>query len=74
MAAMIPLASAAPKEKKNGSQYLMYVGTYTGPNSKGIYAYRFDAKTGKTESIGLAGEILNPSFLTFIAIANFSTR
>ena len=36
-------------------QYLVYVGTYTGPQSKGIYAYRFDAKTGDIKPLGLAG-------------------
>jgi 6-phosphogluconolactonase len=46
-----------------GTRYLVYIGTYTGPNSKGIYAYRFDPAAGKTESIGLAGEIVRPSFL-----------
>jgi len=44
-------------------QYLMYVGTYTGPESKGIYAYRFDATTGEVTPLGLAGEAKNPSFL-----------
>lgn len=46
-----------------GSKYLVYVGTYTGPNSKGIYCYRFDAAAGKLDSIGLAGEMVRPSFL-----------
>ena len=41
----------------------MYVGTYTGPNSKGIYAYRFDAATGHATPIGLVAETTNPSFL-----------
>ncbi len=44
-------------------QYLVYVGTYTGPESKGIYAYRFDPKTGDVTSLGLVGEAKNPSFL-----------
>ena len=48
-------------------QYLMYVGTYTGPESKGIYAYRFDAKTGEVTPLGLAGEAKNPSFLAIEA-------
>ena len=46
-----------------GSKYLVYVGTYTGPKSKGIYCYRFDAAAGKLDSIGLAGEMVRPSFL-----------
>jgi 6-phosphogluconolactonase len=44
-------------------QYLVYVGTYTGPNSKGIYAFRFDTASGKLDPIGLAGEMVRPSFL-----------
>jgi 6-phosphogluconolactonase len=44
-------------------QYLVYVGTYTGPESKGIYAYRFDAQTGDIKPLGLAGVAQNPSFL-----------
>ena len=43
--------------------YLVYVGTYTGPQSKGIYAYRFDAGTGKLDPVGLVGELARPSFL-----------
>jgi 6-phosphogluconolactonase len=45
------------------ADYLMYVGTYTGPKSKGIYAYRFDAASGRITSLGLAGEAQSPSFL-----------
>lgn len=43
--------------------YLVYIGTYTGPNSKGIYAYRFDPATGGLTSLGLAAETSSPSFL-----------
>ncbi len=42
---------------------LVYVGTYTGPKSKGIYAYRLDTKSGGLEPIGLAAETTSPSFL-----------
>jgi len=45
-------------------QYLVYVGTYTGHSSQGIYGYRFDASTGHPTSLGLAVESDNPSFLT----------
>jgi 6-phosphogluconolactonase len=43
--------------------HLFYVGTYTDYGSKGIYAYRFDSATGKVESLGLAAESVEPSFL-----------
>jgi 6-phosphogluconolactonase len=61
----LSLLHAAPA--KSGKQ-LFYVGTYTddggkSTGSKGIYAYRFDATTGKVESLGLAAETTNPSFV-----------
>ncbi|HWF66776.1 MAG TPA: lactonase family protein [Acidobacteriaceae bacterium] len=52
-------AGSAPHERS----YFLYVGTYTGHNSKGIYQYRFDEKNGSLTAMGLAAEIGNPSFL-----------
>jgi 6-phosphogluconolactonase len=43
--------------------WLMYVGTYTGPKSQGIYVFRFDPVSGAIEPMGLAAEVKNPSFL-----------
>ena len=42
---------------------LVYVGTYTGPLSKGIYLYRFDLGSGSLTPLGLAGATASPSFL-----------
>jgi 6-phosphogluconolactonase len=42
---------------------LVYVGSYTGSGSKGIYSFRLQVKTGKLTSLGLAAETSNPSFL-----------
>ncbi|MEZ5401477.1 MAG: lactonase family protein [Bryobacteraceae bacterium] len=42
---------------------LMYVGTYTRGDSKGIYAYKFDSATGRATPLGLAAETPNPSFV-----------
>ena len=50
-------------EAAGKGQYWVYVGTYTGPKSKGIYAYRFDASSGRLTSLGAAAESTNPSFL-----------
>jgi 6-phosphogluconolactonase len=58
----MPTMSVAQKSHSRG-KYLVYIGTYTGPASKGIYAYRFDATTGQATSLGLVGETVNPSFL-----------
>src|SRR3989475_1281814 len=59
---LLAAASGAPQANAKGS-YLIYVGTYTGPTSKGIYAYRFNAVTRKYASLGLVAETTNPSFL-----------
>jgi 6-phosphogluconolactonase len=56
--------SPVARAQKPGSQFLVYLGTYTNKTeSKGIYAYRFDATTGKLLEIGLAAESADPSFL-----------
>ena len=49
--------------KTSTGNYLVYVGTYTTEQSKGIYAFRFNAATGQFVPIGLAAETSNPSFL-----------
>jgi 6-phosphogluconolactonase len=61
------LTAAAPSAytqvpKKAVAEWLMYVGTYTTQQSKGIYAYRFQA-SGKFTPLGLVAETGNPTFL-----------
>jgi 6-phosphogluconolactonase len=41
----------------------VYIGTYNGAKSKGIYTARFDQATGKLSAPELAAETKNPSFL-----------
>jgi 6-phosphogluconolactonase len=45
-------------------QYLVYVGTYTGKGSEGIYATNFDPATGASSPVVLSAATDNPSFLT----------
>jgi 6-phosphogluconolactonase len=52
---------AAQGVRKSG--YIVYVGTYTGQQSRGIYAFRFDPAAGKATTVELAAETANPSFL-----------
>jgi 6-phosphogluconolactonase len=52
-------ASSVPVQ----GQWLAYVGTYTRQTSKGIYAWRFEAASGKLTPLGLAAETSNPTFL-----------
>lgn len=48
----------------SGKDYVLYVGTYTQGESKGIYAFDYDADSGKLGARGIAAEAVNPSFLT----------
>jgi 6-phosphogluconolactonase len=45
------------------NNFIMYVGTYTTGESKGIYAYKYDASSGQLKDLGLAAATTNPSFL-----------
>jgi 6-phosphogluconolactonase len=42
---------------------IVYFGTYTGGESKGIYIYRMDAATGSLTPAGVGEGVVNPSFL-----------
>jgi len=46
-----------------GTDMIVYLGTYTGQSSKGIYATRLDSGTGKLAPPQLVAELKNPSFL-----------
>ncbi len=48
---------------KPAQNYLVYFGTYTRRNSKGIYVSRLDAAKGELTPPELAGECSNPSFV-----------
>ncbi len=50
-----------PLAKANGEA--VYIGTYTGPKSQGIYYAQFDEKTGALSKPELAAVTKNPSFL-----------
>ena len=45
------------------ADYFLFVGTYTNQNSKGIYAWRFEANKGTLAPVGLVAETPSPSFL-----------
>ena len=47
----------------NSQKYFLFIGTYTGSGSKGIYVYTFDAATGKATWVSNAGGVVNPSYL-----------
>lgn len=56
------LMSASQSQGASSSKhanYFVYVGVY----GKGVYAYRYTSGNPNLESIGLVGEVVNPSFL-----------
>ena len=62
-AAAMALAAPSPAPPPPSGVSLVYFGTYTGPQSKGIYVAPFDAATGKLGTLRVAAETQNPSFL-----------
>jgi 6-phosphogluconolactonase len=46
-----------------GAHYYLYVGGYTGPDSKGIHAFRYDTTHAALEPLGTLAEMQRPSFL-----------
>lgn len=46
-------------------KYRVYLGTYTGKDSKGIYQCEFNVKVGSLSEATLAGETSSPTFLAF---------
>ena len=57
------LAFPLRADNKGIEKVRVYVGTYTGPKSKGIYLLELNPKTGELTSQGVAGEAKSPSFL-----------
>jgi 6-phosphogluconolactonase len=55
----LPIMGSEPP----GHSQRIYIGTYTGPKSQGIYTANFDAATGKLSPPELAASSKNPTFL-----------
>jgi 6-phosphogluconolactonase len=60
---LVPAAVGTTRQG-NPAGRLMYVGTYTVGQSRGIYAFRFDEAAGRLTPLGLMAETRSPSFLT----------
>ncbi|MFL6440074.1 MAG: lactonase family protein [Terriglobales bacterium] len=68
---ILPMGAMTASTPALSSKYLLFVGTYTDKESKGIYAYRFDPVSNQLLPLGLVAETTNPSFLTTDANARF---
>lgn len=65
--AFLCVLPAARSAEVGPADTLVYVGTYTGPKSKGIYLFRLRPEGSEPflEPLGLAAEFPQPSFLAF---------
>jgi len=56
-------AARAGQPGARSQDLIVFLGTYTHGDSRGIYRCRLDLGTGRLESLDLAAETVNPSFL-----------
>ncbi len=56
-------ADAPLATESGGEQLLVFIGTYTGGKSEGIYILRMDLATGELTRTGGVSGVVNPSFL-----------
>jgi 6-phosphogluconolactonase len=59
----VALTGNGKERRAINDQSVVYVGTYTRGESKGIYIYRLDLVSGALESAGVVSGLDNPSFL-----------
>jgi 6-phosphogluconolactonase len=57
------IVGAFAQESTMTDRYRVYIGTYTGGASEGIYLLDLDASSGTLNVVGLAAEVESPSFL-----------
>lgn len=50
-------------QQRSSNEFYLFVGTYTGEGSEGIYLYRFNAADGTVDSVGAATGVESPSYL-----------
>jgi 6-phosphogluconolactonase len=62
--AAVCLCSVDLRAEDAAESVRVYIGTYTGKKSQGIYMCRLDPKTGALSKPELAGEMINPSWVT----------
>ena len=63
LSSVLAAAAGSGRALAQDAGMLVYVGTYTRGGSEGIYAFRFDDRTGALRPVGLAAVTSNPSFL-----------
>src|SRR5215468_1092671 len=57
------LSCDAQGRSKKQTEMILYVGTYTGGKSEGIYVYRMNSESGELKHAATVKGVSNPSFL-----------
>lgn len=57
------LAIGCTQQTRHSEEFYLFVGTYTGEGSEGIYLYRFNADNGTVTPADTVSGIANPSYL-----------
>lgn len=70
-ASQVDPSAPAAIDPKTATLFRLYIGTYTGGDSKGIYTAVFNARTGKISTPELAAELSNPSFVAIHPTGKF---
>src|SRR5262245_5388460 len=70
VATLPSVVADVPATPKSG-KYWVFIGTYTGKQSKGIYRCELDLSSGKLTTPELAAEVGSPSFLAIHPSAKF---
>lgn len=65
LACFLFVVAIASVQAQAQEKYRVYLGTYTGSESKGIYQCELNLKDGSLSAATLAGETSSPSFLAF---------
>jgi 6-phosphogluconolactonase len=74
LAALLPLFAASPLADEPATpagKSAVFIGTYTGTGSHGIYRFDFDPATGEVTEPRLAAEATSPSFLAIAPSRRF---
>ena len=67
----ISATSPTPRQSNDEQSLLVFLGTYTGPKSKGIYVSRLNLRNGALSAPELAGDSASPSFLALHPTRDF---
>ena len=65
LALAVAAGGSAPARPEKAGKAMIYVGTYTSGDSKGIYRLQLDLASGALSSVGPPTETVNPSFLAW---------